>query len=427
MTVRKAAALAVAVLLVCMAAVLSVFRGTGGTKLDPAAVNDIAQSLAEQWDTLKSGSLPCRSYGLDYAVLDKTGAPVAATKRGLNETIAGAVANRDTIVDIARDGRNYGKLIIYNTTGAQWEEYRKSLMFLCVGTILCLIAFVVFYSLYLDRSIFRPFRKLRAFAGRVAEGNFDIPLKMDRGNLFGAFTESFDLMRHELAKSRESERRAIESKKELVASLSHDIKTPVSSIKAVSEIMMVKTHDEDEKRQLAIIDAKADQIDALISNLFSATLEELQSLSVTVAEQPSSALGGMVRNADYNGSASLSPIPECVVMADPLRLQQVFDNIVSNSYKYAGTSIHVSFALREKFLETEFRDFGRGVSPDELPLLFRKYYRAANAGGKSGGGLGLYISKYLVNRMAGDIVCRNTEDGFAVTVRLKAAENGGKI
>lgn len=122
-----------------------------------------------------------------------------------------------------------------------------------------------------------------------------------------------------------------------------------------------------------------------------------------------------------NNCAEITVIPKCEIMADPLRLQQVIDNIVSNSYKYAGTSILVSFAVKDGFLEAEFRDYGPGVGEEELPLLLHKYYRAANAKGKSGGGLGLYISKYLMNRMAGDLECRNTKDGFAVTIKLKIA------
>ena len=71
-----------------------------------------------------------------------------------------------------------------------------------------------------------PFRKLRRFARDVAAGNLDIPLEMDSYGSFGAFTESFGLMREELKKARENERAADQSKKELVASLSHDINTP---------------------------------------------------------------------------------------------------------------------------------------------------------------------------------------------------------
>lgn len=423
MTVRKTAVLAVTVLLLCLGTVLFVFRKSDEVRLSPVVVNDIAQSLAEQWDSLKNGNLPGRSYGIDYVVLDGSGKVVAATGSGFNETLNDAVANRDTIVDISRGCRTYGKLILYNRTETEWEAYRLRLLWTSTGVIVFLILLILVYSVYLDRKIFLPFRRLQDFAGRVAEGNFDIPLKMDRGNLFGAFTESFDLMRHELARARESERKANQSKKELVASLSHDIKTPVASIKAVSEIMMVKTSDHAEKRQLAVIDAKADQIDTLITNLFSATLEELQNLKVAVTVQKSSLLTGLIRGADYNGCAEISPVPDCMIMADALRLQQVVDNIVSNSYKYAGTSISVSFAVTGEFFEAEFRDYGHGVGPEELPLLSRKYYRAANAGGKSGGGLGLYISSYLMNRMGGGLVCRNTEDGFAVTVKLKTAEN----
>jgi signal transduction histidine kinase len=418
MTLKKAAALALAVLVLGLGAVLFVFHKTDDIKLNPVDVNDIAQSLAEQWSSLDGENLPGLSYDIDYVVLDSNGKLVAATRSGLNETLSSAIANRDTIVDISRGGKTFGKLILYNKTETEQEMYRVRLLWISVGAILLLALFVLIYSIVLDRTIFLPFRRLREFAGRVAEGNFDIPLKMDKGNLFGAFTESFDLMRHELARARESERKANQSKKELVASLSHDIKTPVASIKAVSEIMMVKTNDEDERRQLQIIDAKADQINALITNLFSATLEELQNLKVNVSRQKSKILAEMIRTADYNNCVVISAIPECEIVADPLRLQQVIDNIVSNSYKYAGTSILVSFTIKDEFLEAEFRDYGPGVKPDELPLLMRKYYRAGNANGKSGGGLGLYISKYLMNRMSGGLECRNTEDGFAVTIKL---------
>lgn len=421
MTIKKIAVTASAILVIGIIVVVCIFRETNDAKIDPVAANDIAQSLAEQWDSVKSGKLPCLSYQLDYVVLDSNGKLIQATRSGLNETMSDAIRNRDTILDVSRNGRTFGKLILYNNTSKQWQQYRNHLLSFCMGIISFLILLIILYSLYVDRMIFRPFRKLQAFASSVAKGNLEIPLEMDKANLFGAFTESFDLMRDELSKARESERLANESKKELVASLSHDIKTPVASIKAVSEIMMVKSHDESEKKQLGIIDSKADQINTLITNLFNATLEELQRLSVTVSEQPSSLLNGLIQNADYNNSASISPIPDCMIMADRQRLLQVIDNIISNSYKYAGTSINVTAAIQKSYLEVEFQDYGRGVSPDELPLLFHKYYRAGNADGKSGTGLGLYISKYLMNKMSGNITCKNTEDGFAVILRLLIA------
>lgn len=421
MTIKRLTILVVILLLSCIAVVLFTFQYADQAKIDSIAVNDVTQSLAENWDKFEKSEmsqLPGLQYQMDYVVLDGSNKVLAATQKGLNESVDAAVSNRDTIVDITRDGKTYGKLIIYNNTIILWEQYRDGLRTICISIIVFLLIMCIVYAVYTDRVIFRPFRKLRSFAHHVAAGELDFPLEMDKGNQFGAFTESFDLMRDELAKARESERLANESKKELVASLSHDIKTPVASIKAVSEIMSVKSQNEEEKRQLAIINAKADQINTLITNMFNATLEELQRLSVTVTEESSAMLYDIIKNADYNGSASISHIPECIMLADPQRLQQVVDNIISNSYKYAGTSINVTAVIKDQYLEIEFRDYGQGVSSEEIPLLFHKFYRAKNSSGKNGAGLGLYISKYLMNKMDGNIGCRNTGDGFAVTVKL---------
>lgn len=399
----------------------SVFKSREQEKLDVAAVNDIVQSVAKQWETINGSPLPGRQYGLDYVVLDKNNKLIRATQRGLNENIPAAIANRDTMIEIIREGELLGKLILYNDTAGRWRQYREQLqrrtfLLMFVITVLCIL-----HVLMIDRTILRPFRKLRSFAKNVSEGRLDLPLEMDRGNRFGAFTESFDIMREELNKARENEKLANQSKKELVASLSHDIKTPVASIKAVSEVMYARMEDEAIRSQLNIINAKADQINTLITNMFNATLEELHELKVTVTEQSSQVLYDLIRNADYNHKVTISKIEECLIIADALRLAQVVDNIISNSYKYADTSIHVSSRIRDDYLELSFVDFGPGVDAEELPLLFNKFFRAGNSEGKSGTGLGLFISKYLLNKMSGEILCENTDEGFKVKVSLLLA------
>lgn len=424
MNLKRITALIAAVLFLSIGITFAVFHDTKAEKTDAVAVNDIAQSLAEQWDALGGldrSELPCLFYQLDYVVLDNSGNRIAETRSGLNETVNSAISNRDTIADISRDGTVLGKLIIYNNTYDLWEHYRNTLLIYSIIIMTAVALICIVRAVYIDKTIFCPFRKLQTFARNVAQGNLEIPLEMDRGNLFGAFTESFDLMRVELAKARESERRANQSKKELVASLSHDIKTPVASIKAVSEVMTVKTKSEEEKKQLEIINSKADQINALITNMFTATLEELQQLSVNVGENPSLALYELINKSDYRHKTTVSPIPECLIVADMLRLQQVTDNIVSNSYKYADTKIDVASEFNGPYLEVSFRDYGPGVSPDELPLLFNKFYRAKNTEGKSGAGLGLYISQYLMNEMSGEIECRNADPGFEIRIRLRLA------
>lgn len=419
MNIKRLTALSIIIFLIGISTILyPIFKGED-IKIDTVAVNDITQSLAKQWNNLDTSDLPCLEYGIDYVVLDNEANLIGATKEGLNENINSAINNRDTIVDISADNKVLGKLIIYNNTNELWKQHRKNL----ISTSLLISAFVVLffiaYIIYVDKVIFKPFRKLQAFARHVALGELDMPLEMDEGNIFGAFTESFDLMREELAKARENERKANQSKKELVASLSHDIKTPVASIKAVSEVMIVKSNNEEDKRQLGVINSKADQINTLINNIFNATLEELQELKVVVEEIWSTELYDLIKNADYNNRTMVSPIPECIILADNLRLLQVIDNIISNSYKYADTLINIIGNIRGQYLELEFKDYGIGISTDEVPLLFNKFYRGKNSMGKGGTGLGLYISKYLMNKMYGDILYKITDEGFTLILKLR--------
>lgn len=265
---------------------------------------------------------------------------------------------------------------------------------------------------------------MKGFAERVAGGNLDIPLEMDRHNMFGAFTESFDIMRSELKKARLAEAQANASKKELVAKLSHDIKTPVASIKAVSEVGLAVAENGKDKANYTQIIGKADQINTLVTNLFSATLEELQQLSVTPACMESPQIKTLLENADYLHRAKLPEIPELLVSADRLRLQQVFDNIFANSYKYAGTEIAVSAVRGENGLKIIIEDFGGGVSREELPALKEKYKRGSNSANVEGAGLGLYISDYFMKEMGGALEIENGEHGLKATVTIALS---GKI
>jgi len=288
--------------------------------------------------------------------------------------------------------------------------------------IICAFAIAgVLLHLYYQRKILTPFRKLQSLASRIAAGNLDIPLEMDESNLFGAFTESFDLLRDELKTAKENEYKANQSKKELVATLSHDIKTPVASIKSSMELLLAKTKDENEKKRFNSINAKLEQIDDLVTNMFHATLEELQVLRVTPTEILSTEIPHLIHSADYSGKVKPFSVPSCIVLADQMRLQQVFDNIISNSYKYADTDIAVTAFIDEEFLVIDVQDFGAGVSEEELPLLTGKFYRGKNTEKTKGYGLGLHISKYFMEQMQGGIDCENCDGGFVVRLLLRLA------
>ena len=363
---------------------------------DTVAVNEAVQGVSRDFRTMDRH---VNTSGLDYVVLDVDGKKIFSTKSGLSESINAAIAHRDTIIDIKENGETCGKLIVYND-GVQTVRAQKQtavIVFSVAVTVECVVC--VGYAVYLYLSVFRPFYKLKSFAERISNGNLDIPLEMDRHNLFGAFTESFDIMRSELKKA-------------------HYIKTPLASIKAFSEVgLALSPHSKDKENYTRII-GKADQINTLVTNLFTATLEELQQLTVTPVAFESSKIGLLLENADYLRRAAIPDIPDCLVLADRLRLQQVFDNVFSNSYKYADTEISVAALVSDCHLNIVIEDFGGGVAQDEISVIKEKFKRGSNSANIEGAGLGLYISDYFMKEMHGVLGVENGEHGLKVTVTV---------
>lgn len=397
------------------AALLLLMAQDADSGQDAVLVNEAVQSVQMDWDRLESHE---NQTELDYVVLDMEGAVRFRTGTGLSESINEAVIHRDTILDLHKGGVAVGKIIICNDGTQIFDEWKRTVLFACLAVMASQCIICMGYMIYLQKRIVRPFQKLEGFAERIAGGSLDVPLEMDRKNLFGAFTESFDIMRSELKKARLAEARANADKKELVARLSHDIKTPVASIKAASEVGAALTEDEKLRDNYAQIIRKADQINTLITNLFTAALEELQQLTVTPVDMESRELKVLLENADYLHRAELPDIPECMIYADKLRLQQVFDNIFANSYKYAGTEIVLSAFVREGCLVVGVEDYGGGISEEELPRIKEKFRRGTNTEGIEGAGLGLYISDYFMKEMKGGLEVWNGEKGLKAAVRI---------
>ena len=154
--------------------------------------------------------------------------------------------------------------------------------------------------------------------------------------------------------------------------------------------------------------------------MFQSTLEELGQFQVEIKDEDASIIGEAVKQMDYEGKIHQGEIPECLVYIDYMRMEQVINNIISNSYKYAGTDIEVSYTLISGYLQVDVKDYGEGVAQEELPLIFNKFYRSKNdkVQNKSGAGLGLYIAKTLMEKMNGEMSCFNTEDGFVVRLLI---------
>ena len=385
---------------------------------DTVAVNEVVQTVQDNWKHLDSLTNPT---ALDYVVIDLEGTVLYKTKSGLSENLNMAIRHKDTILDVRANGAA-GKLIIYNNDKLIYQSEKQTVIFAFIAVIFLQFVICAGFFFYMRRAIIQPFHKLKQFAKRVASGNLDIPLEMDRQNVFGAFTESFDIMRCELKKAKIAEAKANESKKELVAKLSHDIKTPIASIKAASEVGAALSSDKKNRENYGQIIQKADQINTLVTNLFSATLEELQELPVTPSILKSGELQTLLENADYLHRAVIPSVPDCLLFADRLRLQQVFDNVFANSYKYANTPIDVTVLTKERCLTVIIEDYGGGINEAELPCIKEKFRRGSNTKNIEGAGLGLYIADYCMREMKGRLDVENGSAGLRVTIAIALGE-----
>ena len=279
--------------------------------------------------------------------------------------------------------------------------------------------------MWINARVLVPFRKLERFASRVADGDLSAPLEMDRSNTFGAWTESFDLLRTELAASREREAAAQASKEALIAQIGHDLRTPIATISATAELLQLTEDSPAARERLQVIQSKSSQVDGLVSDLFRAHDDEIAALSVTPTDLGTDEVTALMREADHGRLMEIAPLPAVLVRADRLRLAQVIDNVVQNSYKYAGTPIRVSGRIEEEALRLSLTDAGPGVDPDETGLIFARGQRgrnAAHAAGAPGQGLGLFTCAQLMERMGGHIEADlPDEGGLTITLSLPLA------
>ena len=392
----------------------------------PTQINRLTIAMGKNWKEIASQKKARieSDQPFDYAVIDNEGNLLQYTSEGISTSVSSATTRYDVIRDVVTEnGEIVGKIIVHNTYHEQQVRRNRIMAAVVVGILLLMLGVTALYFFYLKKRVVDPFDEMKEFASKVASGNLDVPIKMDKGNAFGAFTGAFDIMREELHASKLREAEAVKARKELVAQLSHDIKTPVTSIKAMTDVMELSAKTEDEKKTIRSINAKADQIDSLVSNLFHATLEELEHLEVNVEEVTSKEIEGSIADADYLKKVNEVKVVDAVVRADRLRLNQIIGNVFANSYKYANTEITVGSHTEKSvdgkdFLVLEIGDKGGGVPDEEIETIFGKFKRGSNTDGKDGAGLGLYISRYLMEKMGGEITAVNKNGGLTVVLRL---------
>ena len=332
-----------------------------------------------------------------------------------------ALAGKDDLQELHIKVSEFQKDLLNEVDKEDHTEERTFLIYMYFAGL----GFVMILFSYIYFSVIRPFKKLSTFAVEISKGNMDLPLAYERNNMFGSFTWAFDSMRREIKKARASEKDAIENNKTTIATISHDIKTPIASIRAYCEALQAGMDNSIERREryVSVIIRKCDEVSKLTNDLFIHSLADLDKLEMHLEDFGSVKLITKILSGIHvdNDRVDINmSIPETIINADERRLEQVYENLIENAIKYAPESIiEITHENEEEYLIAVIRDYGIGIEDEDLPFIFDKFFRGKNANEKPGAGLGLYIVKYIMEQMNGKVEIRNIKNGLEAKIYMK--------
>lgn len=405
--------------LIAGASLFCIVKSEPQNKIRNTEANDIIYTIRKEWPDVEGAVGMLQGYETDYLVTDAEGSILSVSIPGLETDYTYDFIHKDYSVDLVEEGQLQGRIIFINN---EESDFKKKVVRWVLLLFAAFLGKDIWLILYLKRHVYEPVRRMNDFAGQIAKGNLEIPVGQADSSFYGDFSESFDMMREELLYAKKREQEADRQRRELIASISHDIKNPTASIQAIAEFQALTTESETLRQEFQTIVQKTSQISGMISNLQTSMLNDLERLTVNPEVTESVWIERALRQADIKKRIRGLAIPECLVMADRVRFLQVADNIICNSYKYADTEIEVRCSFDAGALCIHIRDFGQGVKKEEEIFLTQKYFRGQNAKGKEGSGMGMYIAEYLIKEMGGRLQCRSKEkEWFEVTVWLTCA------
>lgn len=277
-----------------------------------------------------------------------------------------------------------------------------------------LICCTIWMTRTITRKILLPLRELTLVAEQIVQGNMDCPITYRANDEMGRFSAVFELMRTRLLESKVNQDAYEQARNELIASISHDLRTPLSSIRGYVEGLQDGVAQDKVKfeRYLSIIRDKTDKLNDLIEDLFRFSELESGQLQMNYEEiECDLLLESIVRPLEYEFTEArarltvVRPFPAGRVRADAVRLTQVFNNLVGNATKYAGEEAHITIAASHtgKRLKVIVSDNGTEIAPEHLPHLFERFYRGDKSRSSQWGepAWGLPSANTLLKHMAG--------------------------
>lgn len=343
------------------------------------------------------------------------------TIAGIKEFVAGEACDNEYLVEEIA-----GKLY-----RIEYVEERSSSLPLYVNiSLLGMMIVTDIVLLYVYTKVLKPFQDMSNLSYELAKGNLSMPVKEEKSKLFGRFLWGMDMLREKLEETKEKELAFQKERKTLILSLSHDIKTPLSSIELYSKALSEDLYDTQERKDEALrgIAKNVNEIKRYVNEIVTASREDFLNLEVNLGEYY---LSEVMKATERYYKDKLSvihtgfqvdEISECLVKGDKDRMVEVLQNIMENAIKYGdGKRIRISFGEEEDCKLIQIENSGCSLKKEELPNLFDSFYRGSNSTGVKGSGLGLYICKTLMRKMDGEIFAGMKEDLFCVTIVVRKA------
>ena len=309
--------------------------------------------------------------------------------------------------------------------------------------VIVTILLLILRAFYLKRHILDPMREISESAQAIILGNYDIPVVKVQGsrimsNEVDELTYGFELMRDKLKEKIIREDQLKRSQKELISCISHDLKTPISTIKAYSEGLrdgMANTPEKQMKYYNIIVN-KSEVLNHMISDLLEHSNAELNELKIIKKEQYfieyiekiTKEMKELVEHQGFSFEFE-NKVPNILVSMDKNRITQVIANLIDNSMKYTNPKdgiiiIDTYYDSNDHVVIITVKDNGNGISTEDIPYVLDKFYRAEKSRnmGIPGSGLGLSICKYIIEQHGGTISCKSkvgigTEFKFSIKLQ----------
>lgn len=390
------------------------------------------QALNGELAILKEDSVIYQSRS--FSVLDIEKLNRAKNRVGLSEQVA--IDNSSFIVqliDLRYEDSSAANIFLLVPIDSSATNLKSFLIF--IGAIFCLSFVVtnVIISYQLSNSIVKPLENLRTAADEISNGNLEQQIIEEGEQEIKELCRDLELMRIKLKELIHTQLKYEDNRRMLVSSISHDLKTPVTSIKGYIEGILdgIAATPEKMDRYLHTIYLKAEQVDSLIDDLLLYSKLDLNQIpfnmeKVDIEAYLQSCLAEsepeLERNTINFSFASELNVKRYTLL-DKERMKRVIMNIIDNSRKYMNKDRgEIAVALRETqtSLIVEFKDNGSGIKKEHLPYIFDWFYRSDGARTDiQGSGLGLAIAKQIVEGHQGKIWALSNEDeGTSILISL---------